>query len=137
MRDFGKGARRAGRGYAKASLAQVLCKCVATRNGIVVFGCRRKIATNLRAGGGRTHDVEPIARGLCSLIGQDFDTVAHGELVREWGDHAINHGADAMVADLGVDGIREIKRRRPRAQAHDLALGCKHENFLVKKIDLQ
>lgn len=39
VRDFGKGARRAGRGYAKASLAQVFCKCVATRNGIVVFGC--------------------------------------------------------------------------------------------------
>lgn len=75
--------------------------------------------------------------GFAALLVKISTRSPHGELVREWGDHAINHGADAMVADLGVDGIREIKRRRSRAQAHDLALGCKHENFLVKKIDLQ
>ena len=43
----------------------------------------------------------------------------------------------AVVAHLGVHGIREIDRGRARAQAHDFARRREHEHFGGRKIDLE
>ena len=36
-----------------------------------------------------------------------------------------------------MHGVGEVERRGPRAQAHDLALGCEHEDLVVEEVDAQ
>ena len=45
--------------------------------------------------------------------------------------------ADATVADLGVDRVREVDRRRARRQRDDLALRREDEDLVLFEVDLQ
>ena len=57
--------------------------------------------------------------------------------MREWGHRTVDLGTDAVVAHLGVNGVGKVERRGAGAKRHDLALGRKDKNLLVKQVDLQ
>ena len=59
------------------------------------------------------------------------------QLVVQRHDLAVDLRADAAVADLGVDLVGEVQRRRPGGQRLDLALGREDEDLLVEEVDLE
>src|ERR1019366_1011366 len=89
------------------------------------------------AGAGGLDDGEPVAAGLVSGLGDDFDDVAGMELVAQ-GDHAsVDLGAGATVTDFGVDGVGEVDGRGLARQDQDLALGREGVNLFGVEIDFQ
>ena len=50
---------------------------------------------------------------------------------------AVDLRADAAVADVGVDLVGEVERRRARRQRLDLALGREDEDLVLEQVDLQ
>ncbi len=50
---------------------------------------------------------------------------------------AVDLGADAGVADLGVHGVGEVDRRRPDRQRHDATLRREHEDLVLLEVGLQ
>ena len=69
--------------------------------------------------------------------GEDLDDVAGLQLVVQRHDLAVDARADAAVADLGVDLVGEVQRRRAGGERLDLALGREDEDLLVEEVDLQ
>ena len=57
--------------------------------------------------------------------------------MRERRHRTVDLGADAVVADLGMNGVGKVERCRAGTKRHDLALGRKDKNLLVKQVDLQ
>ena len=57
--------------------------------------------------------------------------------MRERRHRTVDLGADAVVTDLGMNGVGKVERCRAGTKRHDLALGRKDENLLVEQIDLQ
>src|SRR5215510_11817319 len=53
----------------------------------------------------------------------DLDLVAVGELGPERQHAAVDLGADSGIADLAVNGVGEVDRRRAPGQRDQLALG--------------
>ena len=49
----------------------------------------------------------------------------------------VDLGADTVVANLGMNGVGKVERCRAGTKRHDLALGRKDKNLLVKQVDLQ
>ena len=87
--------------------------------------------------GGLDHG-EPVARrAALALGGQHLDDVAGLQLVVQRHDLAVDLRADAAVADLGVDLVGEVQRRRARGERLDLALGREDEDLLLEQVDLQ
>jgi hypothetical protein len=79
---------------------------------------------------------EPVAGGAarCGLARQDLDAVAAAEPVMERDDPAVHLRADRAVADVGVDGVGEVDRRRAGRQRLHLVLRCEDEHLLVEEI---
>src|SRR4029079_16956971 len=72
---------------------------------------------DLVARAGRLHDREPVARrAALALGGQDLDDVARLQLVVERDDLRVDLRPDAAVAELGVDLVGEVERRRAGGQ---------------------
>ncbi len=57
--------------------------------------------------------------------------------MRERCHRTVDLGADAVVSDLGVNGIGKVERCRTGTKRHDLALGRKDEDLLIEEVDLQ
>ncbi len=64
---------------------------------------------------------EPVAARLRLTAGDDLDLVAVLDLVGEGHDAAVDLGAAAAMADLGVHVVGEIERRGVRGQFDDVA----------------
>src|SRR3954471_23012072 len=93
---------------------------------------------DLVARAGRLDDGQPVARrAALALGGQDLDDVARLQLVVQRHDLAVDARADAAVAELGVDLVGEVERRRPGGERLDLALRGEDEDLLVEEVDLQ
>src|SRR5215471_4918744 len=62
----------------------------------------------------RGDEREPVARGTArgGLAGEDFDVVAAAKPIVERDDPAVHLRADGAVADVRVDGVGEVDRRR-------------------------
>ena len=71
------------------------------------------------------------------LDGEHLDDVAGPQLVVQRHDLAVDLGADAAVADVGVDLVGEVQRRRAGGQRLDLALGGEHEDLVLEQVDLE
>src|SRR5579885_720316 len=80
---------------------------------------------------------EPVAAGPVALLGEDFDHVAADDFVAERNHLAIYLGADALVADFGVHGIREVDRCGAARQLEDAALGRESVNLERREVDLE
>ncbi len=87
---------------------------------------------------GRLDDREPVARrAALALGGQHLDDVARLQLVGERHDPPVDLRADAAVADVGVDLVGEVERRRAGGQRLDLALRREDEDLVLEQVDLQ
>ena len=128
---------RARRGDAVASLAQLAGKLATARLGVVGLGVGREVLADLGARRRRDHDVHPVAARLGVLVGEDLDAVAGGERLGERDHAAVDLGAHAMVAHLGVHLVSEVERRGAGAQVHDLALGREDEDLVLEQVDAQ
>jgi hypothetical protein len=98
-----------------------------------------EVGADLRTGPGRDGELQPVAgrAGVLGLGGQHLDRVAVGELVVERDEAAVDPGADAAVADLGVDRVREVDRGRPGRQPDDLPLRGEDEHLVLVEVDLE
>src|SRR5208337_3934669 len=92
---------------------------------------------DLVAGARGLDDGEPVAAGLVSGLGDDFDDVAGMELVAQRNHASVDLGAGATVADFGVDGIGEVDGRGLARQHQDLALGREGVNLFGVEVDFQ
>src|ERR1019366_5331839 len=86
---------------------------------------------------GKLDEGEPVAAGLVSGLGDDFDDVAGMKLVAEGNHASVDLGAGATVANLGVNGIGEVDGRGFARQDQDLALGREGVNLFRVEIDFQ
>ena len=77
-----------------------------------------------------------VGDGVCALRGDDLDLVAVRELRAQRHEAAVDLGADAGVADLGMDGIGEVDRRRAARQRDQIALGREAEHLVLEHLEL-
>ena len=99
----------------------------------------REPLADLGAGLRRVHELQPVAaraRAL-DLAGEDLDGVARRQRGVERHQAPVDPRADAPVADVGVDRVGEVDRRRARGQRDDLALGREDEDLVLLEVDLQ
>ena len=66
--------------------------------------------------------VQPVAAGVGLLLGDDFNLVAHLQLIGERHNTPADFRPDAAVADIAVNMVGKIERRRTRRQIHYVAL---------------
>ena len=59
------------------------------------------------------------------------------QLVVERDDLAVHLGADAAVADVGVDRVGEVERGRAGGEVLDLALRREDEHLVLEEVDLE
>ena len=78
--------------------------------------------------------VQPVTARVRLLLGNNFDLIAHLQLVGEWHDAAANFGADAAMADIAVNMIGKVERRRPRRQVHHVAFRRKDIHPIVEDL---
>ena len=81
-------------------------------------------------------DLEPVFGWRLSRRGDDLDRVSGFEPVLQRDDLAVDLRADAFVADVGVDGIGEIERRRTMGELSHFAFRSEDEYVFGKKVDL-
>src|SRR4051794_24103943 len=84
------------------------------------------------------HHGEPVARRAALALGrQDLDDVARLQRVVQRDDLAVDLRAHAAVAELGVDLVGEVERRRAGGERLHLTLRGEDEDLLVEEVDLQ
>ena len=69
--------------------------------------------------------------------GDDLDDVAVLELVVERHEAVVDLRPDAGMADVGVDAVREVERRRARGQVLDVAARREHEHLVLEEVELE
>src|SRR5208337_4504695 len=92
---------------------------------------------DLVAGARGLDDGEPVAAGLVSGLGDDFDDVAGMQLVAQGNHSSVDLGAGATVANLGVNRVGEVDGRGLARQDQNLALGGEGVNLFGVEIDFQ
>ena len=76
------------------------------------------------------------AGGVCAFGADDLDLVAVLQLGQQRHDAAVDLAADAGVADVGVDRIGEIDRRRAARQRDQPALRREAEDLVLEQLEL-
>lgn len=87
-------------------------------------------------GAGSLYERKPSDRGFAGLVGHDFHAVSVLEFVVERNDLSVRLGDHQMVAQIRMDGIREIHRGRAAGEVHYRPLGRENEDAVVEKGDL-
>ena len=82
-------------------------------------------------------EVQPVAARLVARRRHDLDDVAVAQPRAQRHHLAVDARADALVADVGVDGVGEVDRRRAARQRLDLALRREDVDLLRIQLDLQ
>ena len=82
-------------------------------------------------------EVEPVAARLVARRGDDLDDVAVAQPGAERHHLAVDARADALMADVGVDRVGEVDRRRVARQRLDLAFRREDVDLLRVQLDLQ
>ena len=85
----------------------------------------------------RDDEVQPVAARLVPGLRDDLDDVAVLEARAERHHLAVDARADALVADVGVDRVREVDRRRAARQRLDLPLRREGVDLFRIELDLQ
>ena len=73
---------------------------------------------------------------MLPLRRDDLDDVAVLEPVVERHEPVVHLRADRAVADVGVDPVREVERRRAGGQVLDVAAGREHEDLVLEDVEL-
>ena len=122
----------------QAGLVEVLLQQLAAGVLGVVARLGLEPGADLVARARRLDQRQPVARrAALALGGEDLDDVAGLQLVVQRDDLAVDLGADAAVADVGVDLVGEVQRRRAGGQRLDLALGREDEDLLLDQLAAQ
>ena len=82
-----------------------------------------KPVLDLVLGPRRLDELQPVTMRHLAGSRRDLDRVAASELILERHHFAVDLGPVAVVADLGVNGVRKVDRRRALDQLLDRALG--------------
>ena len=90
---------------------------------------------DLVAGAGGLDDAEPVAAGLVSGLGDDFDDVAGVEPVAQRDHASVDLGSGAVVADFGVNGVGEVDRGGLARQDQNLPFGGEGVDLFGIEID--
>src|SRR6185437_2940000 len=85
----------------------------------------------------RLHEFEPIAAGPVIFLRDDLDHVAIGEHMAQRNHLAVHLGSDALMADFGVDQVREIDRSGAARQDDDASLGRKRIDLFGVEIHFE
>ena len=93
-------------------------------------------AANGRARLARDGDALPGCGRRLALGDQHLDLVAVPELGGERQLAAVDHGADAGIADVGVHGIGEVDRRGAARQGDQAPLGREAEHLVLEQLEL-
>ena len=80
-----------------------------------------QVVADLRARAAGAHEVQPGRVRPRAGRGDDLDDVAAAQLGAQRHRLAVDLGRDAVVADVGVDRVGEVDRRRAARQRQDLA----------------
>ena len=92
---------------------------------------------DLLAGVAGPDDVQPVARRAVLALGRDdLDDVAVLQPVVERDEAVVDLRADRAVADVGVDPVGEVERRRAGRQVLDVALRGEHEDLVLEDVEL-
>src|SRR5581483_6100404 len=91
---------------------------------------------DLRSGARRRRDVEPVLRRLLARRGHDFDDIAALQFVTERLELPVHARAGDVVSELGVNGVREIDRRRAAWKDANVALRGEDADLVLEEIDL-
>ena len=83
-----------------------------------------------------TADRSHSGRGRAAAAGDDLDLVAVVQLGAQLDHAAVDLGADAAVADLGMDGVGEVDRRGAARQGDQVALGREAEHLVGEHLEL-
>jgi hypothetical protein len=73
---------------------------------------------------------------VLGLGGHDLDDVAVLQPVVQRHEAVVDLGADAAVADVGVDSVGEVERRRAGRKVLDLALRREDEDLVLEDVEL-
>ena len=94
---------------------------------------------DLGAGTGRPHDRQPVLlrTSVGGLRREDLHRVTGLKLVVKGHEPATDPGSHRPVADVRVDRVGEVDRRRPRREIHDVPLRREHEHLSLVEVDLQ
>ncbi len=92
---------------------------------------------DLVAGARALDEGEPVAARLVILLGDDFDDVAGAQLGAQGHHAAVDLGAHAGVAHLGVNGVGKIDRRGVGRNHHHLPLGREGVDLVGIEVHLQ
>ena len=74
------------------------------------------------------------SRRVWLLLGDDFNLIAHLQLVGKRHDAAANFRPDAAVPHVAVDVVGEVQRRGARRQVHHVALRRKDVDPVVEHL---
>ena len=70
------------------------------------------------------------------LGGEHFDDLAVLQAMVERHHPAVDLGADAAVADVGMDAVREVDGRRSLREGSHVATRREHEDLVLEDVDL-
>ena len=79
----------------------------------------------------------PSRRRHLAIGAGDLDLVAVMQFREQRRDTAVDLGPDGAVADVGVDGIGKIERRRPARQGDEPSLRGEAEHLVVEHLELR
>ena len=79
-------------------------------------------------------EAEPILGRFFPFLREDLDDVAGLQFVVQRHERSVHFRADARIADLGMDVIGEIHRRRFRGKINDVALRRHGEDPVLEEI---
>ena len=88
------------------------------------------------AGARRADEVEPVLVRVLVRARQDLDDVAVPQLVAERLDLAVDARAGDVIAELRVDLVGEVDRRRAAREDAHVALGREDVDLVLEEVDL-
>ena len=119
-------------------MLQLVVEDLPTGENVLVAILLTEPGVDLRASAAGGHiaevRVQPVTARVRLLLGNNFDLIAHLQLVGERHDAAANFGADAAMADIAVNMIGKVQRRRPRRQVHHVAFRRKDIHPVVEDL---
>src|SRR5471030_882182 len=78
--------------------------------------------------------VQPVTAWVRMLLGDDFNLIAHTQLIGERHNAPTDFGPDTAMSDIAVNVVGEVERRRAHRQVDHIAFRGKHVNTIVEDL---
>lgn len=121
----------------KAVVPQLLGEHFAAADDILLAALLLVPLLYLGARGAALCDIEPVAAGAGRGLGSAYlDDIAVLEHIVIGDDAAVDLCADHVVADVGMDAVSKVDRRRTGGEVYNIALRGEHKDLVGKEVDL-